>query len=160
MKQKEESNKASRTLYLTQVCVCMYIHTHTHIYIYIYIYIYLWHLSKGDFIQGKFNVWVYVCVCACMWQNYCINYYSFKLKYIYCYTTKANKLNPKGCKNILKHRSLFFSLFFGLFRAASLHMEDATATATRDTRPGIEPATSWFLVKFVNRWATVGTPKI
>ena len=25
-------------------------------------------------------------------------------------------------------------------------------------RPGIEPATSWFLVGFVNHWATMGTP--
>ena len=27
-------------------------------------------------------------------------------------------------------------------------------------RPRIEPATSWFLVRFINHWATVGTPSI
>ena len=26
------------------------------------------------------------------------------------------------------------------------------------SRPGIETATSWFLVRFVNHWATTGTP--
>ena len=34
-------------------------------------------------------------------------------------------------------------------------------TATPDlhwARPGIEPTTSWFLVGFVNHWATTGTP--
>ena len=29
---------------------------------------------------------------------------------------------------------------------------------THRARPGIEPATSWFLIRFVNYWATVGTP--
>ena len=29
---------------------------------------------------------------------------------------------------------------------------------TRWARPGIEPSTSWFLVRFVNHWATTGTP--
>ena len=29
---------------------------------------------------------------------------------------------------------------------------------THGARPGIEPATSWFLVGFVNHWAMVGTP--
>ena len=29
---------------------------------------------------------------------------------------------------------------------------------THWSRPGIEPATSWFLVEFINHWATTGTP--
>ena len=29
---------------------------------------------------------------------------------------------------------------------------------THWARPGIEPTTLWFLVRFVNRWATMGTP--
>ena len=29
---------------------------------------------------------------------------------------------------------------------------------THRERPGIEPATSWFLIGFVNHWATTGTP--
>ena len=33
-----------------------------------------------------------------------------------------------------------------------------TGSLTHWTRPGIEPATSWFLVKFINHWATMGTP--
>ena len=32
-------------------------------------------------------------------------------------------------------------------------------SSTQWTRPGIEPATSWFLVGFVNHWATMGTPR-
>ena len=30
---------------------------------------------------------------------------------------------------------------------------------THCARPRIEPETSWFLVRFVNHWATMGTPK-
>ena len=33
-----------------------------------------------------------------------------------------------------------------------------TGSLTHWARPGIEPATSWFLVRFVNHWATMGTP--
>ena len=29
---------------------------------------------------------------------------------------------------------------------------------THWVRPGTEPATSWFLIRFVNHWATTGTP--
>ena len=35
-----------------------------------------------------------------------------------------------------------------------------TGSLTHWARPGIEPASSWFLVDFVNLWATKGTPKI
>ena len=31
---------------------------------------------------------------------------------------------------------------------------------THWVRPGIEPATSWFLVRFTNPWATMGTPPL
>ena len=31
---------------------------------------------------------------------------------------------------------------------------------THWVRPGIEPATSWFLVRFINHWAMMGTPPI
>ena len=30
---------------------------------------------------------------------------------------------------------------------------------THWARPGIEPTTSWFLVRFVNHWVTTGTPR-
>ena len=33
-----------------------------------------------------------------------------------------------------------------------------TRSSTHWVRPGIEPATSWFLVWYVNHWATTGTP--
>jgi len=33
-----------------------------------------------------------------------------------------------------------------------------TGSLTHWARPGIEPTTSWFLVGFVNHWATTGTP--
>ena len=33
-----------------------------------------------------------------------------------------------------------------------------TESLTHWARPGIEPATSWFLVRFINRWAMTGTP--
>ena len=33
-----------------------------------------------------------------------------------------------------------------------------TRSLTHWVRPGIEPTTSWFLVGFVNHWATTGTP--
>jgi len=33
-----------------------------------------------------------------------------------------------------------------------------TGSLTHWARPGIEPATSWFLMGFVNHWATMGTP--
>ena len=35
-----------------------------------------------------------------------------------------------------------------------------TGSLTQWARPGIEPSTSWFLVRFVNHWATTGTPMI
>ena len=35
---------------------------------------------------------------------------------------------------------------------------DNARSLTHWARPGIEPATSWFLVGFVNHWATTGTP--
>ena len=35
----------------------------------------------------------------------------------------------------------------------------SAGSLTHWSRPGIEPATSWFLVGFVNHWATMGTPK-
>ena len=84
--------------------------------------------------------------------------------------------------------SFFFNLlFFVILRAAPEAcggsqarglLAYATATATPDlswsvtyttansnarslthwARQGIEPATSWFLVRFVNHWATMGTP--
>ena len=31
---------------------------------------------------------------------------------------------------------------------------------TQWARAGIEPETSWFLVRFINHWATTGTPKL
>ena len=46
-------------------------------------------------------------------------------------------------------------------RAASAPYTTAhhnTRSLTHWTRPRIEHATSWFLVRFVNRWATMGTP--
>ena len=33
-----------------------------------------------------------------------------------------------------------------------------TGSLTHWARPGIKPTTSWFLVRFVNHWATMGTP--
>ena len=33
-----------------------------------------------------------------------------------------------------------------------------TGSLTHWVRPGIEPATSWFLVRFIKHWATTGTP--
>ena len=33
-----------------------------------------------------------------------------------------------------------------------------TRSLTHWARPGIEPATSWFLVRFVNHWTMMGTP--
>ena len=35
-----------------------------------------------------------------------------------------------------------------------------TRSLTRWARPGIEPASSWILVGFINHWATKGTPGI
>ena len=35
-----------------------------------------------------------------------------------------------------------------------------SGSLTHQARPGIEPTTSWFLVRFVNHCATTGTPKI
>ena len=34
----------------------------------------------------------------------------------------------------------------------------STRSLTHWARPGFEPATSWFLVGFINHWATMGTP--
>ena len=43
--------------------------------------------------------------------------------------------------------------------AAGLHHSHGNAgSLTHGARPGIEPATSWFLVGFVNHCATMGTP--
>ena len=43
--------------------------------------------------------------------------------------------------------------------AASVHHRHSNARSlTHWARPGIEPAASWFLVRFVNHWATMGTP--
>ena len=33
-------------------------------------------------------------------------------------------------------------------------------SSTHWARPGIEPATPWFLVGFINHWATTGTPSV
>ena len=38
------------------------------------------------------------------------------------------------------------------------HSSDNAGSLTYWARPGTEPATSWFLVRFVNHWATMGTP--
>ena len=35
-----------------------------------------------------------------------------------------------------------------------------TRSSTHWARPGIEPATSWLLVGFINHWATKGTPSL
>jgi len=35
-----------------------------------------------------------------------------------------------------------------------------TGSLTRWSRPGIKPTTSWFLVGFINHWATTGTPDL
>uniref|UniRef100_A0A8W4FL86 Uncharacterized protein n=1 Tax=Sus scrofa TaxID=9823 RepID=A0A8W4FL86_PIG len=48
-------------------------------------------------------------------------------------------------------------------RAASATYTTAYGNAgslTHGARPGIEPASSWFLVGFVNHWATTGTPSM
>ena len=43
--------------------------------------------------------------------------------------------------------------------AASLHHSHSKArSSTHWARPGIESATSWFLIVFVNHWAMTGTP--
>ena len=34
-----------------------------------------------------------------------------------------------------------------------------TRSLTHWARPGIEPLTSWFLVRFINHWAMMGTPR-
>ena len=39
------------------------------------------------------------------------------------------------------------------------HSSQQRRSLTQWTRLGIEPETSWFLVKFVNHWATTGTPE-
>ena len=45
--------------------------------------------------------------------------------------------------------------------AASLHQSHSNAGSSAHwARPGIKPATSWFLVGFVNHCATTGTPEI
>ena len=52
--------------------------------------------------------------------------------------------------------------------ATGIWAESATYTTahgnagslTHWARPGIEPKTSWFLVEFVNHWATTGTPSM
>ena len=38
------------------------------------------------------------------------------------------------------------------------HGTPHTGSLTHWTRPGIKPTISWFLVRFVNYWATMGTP--
>ena len=43
--------------------------------------------------------------------------------------------------------------------ATSTTAHSNTGSLTHWVRPGIEPATSWFLVRFVNYWATMGTPR-
>ena len=70
-----------------------------------------------------------------------------------------------------------FLVFFGLFRPAPVahggsqtrgligaasaslrHSHSNARSLTPWVRPGIKPATSWFLVRFINHWAATGTP--
>ena len=44
----------------------------------------------------------------------------------------------------------------GQSHISTLHSN--AGSLTHWARPGIEPSTSWFLVGFVNHWATMGTP--
>ena len=44
--------------------------------------------------------------------------------------------------------------------ASQCHSHSNTGPLTHWVRPGIEPASSWILVRFVNCWATKGTPRV
>ena len=84
-------------------------------------------------------------------------------------------LNSPGCFFLF----CFVCLFFVFFRAtpaahggsqargriravaAGLHLSHSKAgSSTHWMRSGIEPATPWFLVGFVNHWAMTGTPQL
>ena len=65
-----------------------------------------------------------------------VNYFYFSLNFL------------KVCRLLV----LFY--FILLFRAAPT----AARSLTHRTRAGIEPSSSWMLVRFVNHWATMGTP--
>ena len=87
-----------------------------------------------------------------------------------------------GCQNLLKYTIVWLFFFFFLSATSAEYgssqargtelLACATATATWDsscicylhsqlthwTKPGMEPMSSWILVRFINHWAMMGTP--
>ena len=47
----------------------------------------------------------------------------------------------------------------GATTASLHHSHSNTGSLTHWVRPGIKPVSSWMLVRFVNHWATTGTPE-
>ena len=98
----------------------------------------------------------------------------------YCEETGSERWRDlsKVIQLVSAKAGLFFFFFFLLFGAAppaqggaqgggELGLQlpahttahSSAGSSTHWTRPGLEPASSWMLVRFANRWAMMGTPK-
>ena len=60
---------------------------------------------------------------------------------------------------LLQERNNPFNSAFELWGILELKRLVYTRSLTHWARPGIEPVSSWLLVRFANHWATMGTPE-